>query len=120
MAQELKDEAERLQREALDESETLKVSHEISVPLSSVLKFFRQRELSAQKAMTTNEISRVVTERDAALERLKCGQTEKELLQVQISDLAVSDGSSTAYHSFDALGRPILPKKRRLESWLKS
>ena len=66
-----------------------------------------------------NEIGQVVVERDAALERLKCGQMEIELLQVRISDLEVGDESSITFQSIDAPSRPILPKQRRLESWLK-
>ena len=41
----------------------------------------------------TNENSQLVIERDAALKRLEHGQTEKELFQVQISDLEVCGDS---------------------------
>ena len=52
-------------------------------------------ETEGLQKTTLEELDQVVAERDAALERLKCGQTEKELLEVRISDLEVGDESST-------------------------
>ena len=62
----------------------------------------------------TNEINQLVIERDSALERVEQGQTEKERLQVRISDLEVRDDSSTLCPYFDALVRRTVLRRHEL------
>ena len=68
----------------------------------------------------TNEISQLIIERDSALERVEQGQTEKERLQVQISELEVRNDSSTLCPYIDAPFRRTVLYKRRHELRLKS
>ena len=68
----------------------------------------------------TNEINQLVIERDSALERVEQGQTEKEQLQVRISDLEVRDGNPTLCPYIDALVRRTVLYKCRHELQLKS
>ena len=68
----------------------------------------------------TNEISQLMIGRDSALERIEQGRTEKELLQVRISDLEVRDDSSTLRPYIDALVRRTVLYKCRHELRLKS
>ncbi len=53
----------------------------------------------------SNEISQLVIERDNAFKQLEHDQTEKERLQVRISDLEVGDDSFSPCTSTNALGR---------------
>ena len=53
----------------------------------------------------SNEISQPVIERDTAYKQLEHGQTEKERLQVRISDLEVGGDSFISCHPTDTLGR---------------
>ena len=68
----------------------------------------------------TNQIGQLMIERDSVLERVEQGQTEKERLQARISDLEVSNDSSTLCPYIDApLRRTVLYKcrnKLRLKS----
>ncbi|KJA21991.1 hypothetical protein HYPSUDRAFT_202485 [Hypholoma sublateritium FD-334 SS-4] len=66
---ELKNEVERLLKESEEALASLK------------------DELNTGKTATSNEIRQLMIERDNALERLECGETEKERLLVQISNL---------------------------------
>ncbi len=72
------------------------------------------------KAAISNEISQLVIERDAAFKRLGHDQTEKERLQVRISDLEAGEVSFISCTSTDTLFRRAFPKNRRRELQVRS